>query len=436
MNITTKRLKELEELKELEFRPLREIRDIQEERFQDLLKRAPPIYGRYLREIKDLDDLTSADFFVYKDQLRTRGRDFLAVPLTRVSRIFSSSGTTGPPTYSYFTKEDLEVLDQLAWRAMRRMESPEETFKDDIAMIDAPSGMFMLNYTMCRMAYQSGLTIINPNGTLSEIVRLLHEFNPTVYMGYLSGILSLMESFKIKGGLERLSSIRKVILIGENLSLARREQLRILLNRDSGGLKVYDVYGMSEVCQTLSSECKFKVGMHMAIDHVFFEVIDPITHEHSKENKGILVITTLTKRADPLIRYWTDDYVEISYERCKCGRTLPRIVFVDKYRNMIRVGDEHIPPSRIEAVIFSGEFAPIIIDYQAVVKGTLEEPVLTIKLRTIKRLNREQISSLRDMLERALKIHVEHVEEESLTSVKREPTRMQKRQRVIDKRRW
>ena len=55
-------------------------------------------------------------------------------------------------------------------------------------------------------------------------------------------------------------------------------------------------------------------------------LLDPGTGEPLPEGEeGVLVFTTLTKRAMPLIRYWTGDITSLSSDPCACGRTLVRM---------------------------------------------------------------------------------------------------------------
>jgi len=56
------------------------------------------------------------------------------------------------------------------------------------------------------------------------------------------------------------------------------------------------------------------------------EIIDPKTLEPVPDGtEGELVLTTLCKRAMPMIRYRTRDITSLEPGRCACGRTLRRI---------------------------------------------------------------------------------------------------------------
>ena len=46
----------------------------------------------------------------------------------------------------------------------------------------------------------------------------------------------------------------------------------------------------------------------------------------------MLVFTTLTKEALPLVRYWTGDITSLTSGQCACGRTLVRMGRIKGYQ--------------------------------------------------------------------------------------------------------
>jgi phenylacetate-CoA ligase len=77
----------------------------------------------------------------------------------------------------------------------------------------------------------------------------------------------------------------------------------------------------------VSCEClEARAGMHVNEDHFLPEIVDAETGDGVGEGEeGVLVFTTLTKQALPLIRYWTGDITSLSSEPCTFGRTLVRM---------------------------------------------------------------------------------------------------------------
>jgi phenylacetate-CoA ligase len=77
-------------------------------------------------------------------------------------------------------------------------------------------------------------------------------------------------------------------------------------------------YGCEEV-SLIASECEEHKGLHVNADSVYTEV----------QSNGKLLVTDLTNRAMPLIRYQIGDVVVPSHRCCKCGRGLPLIERVE-----------------------------------------------------------------------------------------------------------
>jgi phenylacetate-CoA ligase len=66
----------------------------------------------------------------------------------------------------------------------------------------------------------------------------------------------------------------------------------------------------------------------------------------------VLVLTTLTKQALPLLRYWTGDVTSLSYEPCSCGRTLVRMgPIVGRTDDMLIVRGVNVYPTQVGAVL-------------------------------------------------------------------------------------
>lgn len=72
-------------------------------------------------------------------------------------------------------------------------------------------------------------------------------------------------------------------------------------------------YGCEEV-SLIASECELHQGLHINSDSVFTEI---------EAGTGKLLVTDLTNRAMPLIRYRIGDVVVGSGRICRCGRGLP-----------------------------------------------------------------------------------------------------------------
>lgn len=84
------------------------------------------------------------------------------------------------------------------------------------------------------------------------------------------------------------------------------------------GCKVTNRYGCEEV-SLIASECEEHNGLHINADSLYTEV----------PADGKLLVTDLSNRAMPLIRYQVGDVVVPSARTCACGRGLPLIERVE-----------------------------------------------------------------------------------------------------------
>ncbi|OPZ46042.1 MAG: Phenylacetate-coenzyme A ligase [Actinobacteria bacterium ADurb.BinA094] len=141
------------------------------------------------------------------------------------------------------------------------------------------------------------------------------------------------------------------------------------------GAHALDIYGLSEMGGPgVAYECLCKAGMHINEDHYLAEVIDPHSLRPLPHGEvGELVFTTLSREAQPLIRYRTRDLCALIAEPCACGRTSLRMTKpIGRSDDMLIIRGVNVFPSQIEEVLMS--IPAIEPHYQIVVdrKGYLD----------------------------------------------------------------
>ena len=190
---------------------------------------------------------------------------------------------------------------------------------------------------------------------------------------------TLAEEFRKRGVSPEELSLEYAVLGAEPWTEAIRKQV------DEGlGVKSTNIYGLSEIIGPgVSNECvEERQGSHIWEDHFLPEVVDPDTGEPLPEGKvGVLVFTTLTKEAMPLLRYWTGDLTFLTYEACTCGRTHVRMgPILGRTDDMLIIRGVNVYPTQVEAVLLAiPEVEPY---YQIVVRreGTLDEAELKVEV--------------------------------------------------------
>jgi phenylacetate-CoA ligase len=104
------------------------------------------------------------------------------------------------------------------------------------------------------------------------------------------------------------------------------------------GAPIRDIYGLNEF-KEIAWQCPAGIGYHVNMESVLVEITDDRGRAVPDGVPGEVVVTSLTNRAMPLIRYVTGDRAVRLPGRCPCGRGLERLDHVEG-----RVADYlHVP---------------------------------------------------------------------------------------------
>jgi len=117
----------------------------------------------------------------------------------------------------------------------------------------------------------------------------------------------------------------------------------------------------------VSGECTARDGLHIADDHFLPEIVDPASGQPlAPGRQGELVLTTLTKRGMPLVRYRTGDITALNPEPCRCGRTSVRMArILGRADDMLVIKGVNVYPSEVEEALLGED--DLVPHYQLVV---------------------------------------------------------------------
>jgi len=401
---------------QLETMPRESLRALQLDRLRALLasvKERVPLYRDRLaqveaRDITSLDDLRHLPF-TRKDDLRdTYACGMFAVAREQLRRIHASSGTTGKLTVVGYTEADLELFARVNARSL--------------AMAGAEPGMILHNAYGYGLftgglglhdgGQRLGMTVVPVSGGLTERqLMLITDFRPEVICCTPSYALTLAQAFAERGIAGAELSLRFALLGAEPWTEAMRREV------DAGlGVASTNIYGLSEVIGPgVSCECvEERAGLHVNEDHFLPEIVDPDTQQPLPDGEeGVLVFTTLTKEALPLVRYWTGDITSLSSEPCACGRTLVRMARIKgRADDMLIIRGINVYPTQVEAALL--QLAELTPNYRILVSrgGTLDEAEVEIEVSEAFLLEAgtdslagdlQHVRELRDRAERRLK---------------------------------
>jgi phenylacetate-CoA ligase len=178
------------------------------------------------------------------------------------------------------------------------------------------------------------------------------------------------------------------------------ENMRERIQAESG-IKAYDIYGLSEIVGPgVAMECEHQAGPHIFEDMFYPEIIDPQTLEVLPDGaEGELVLTTLCKRAMPMIRYRTRDITSLDPEPCACGRTIRRIRRIGRRSDdMLIIRGVNLYPSQIEAAILRVEGT--LPHYQIIVDRQKDLDVLEVQVEVTSEVFSDTVGAIEQLQQR------------------------------------
>ncbi len=424
----------------MDYLPLPQLRDLQFQRLRAMVQRAcdrvalfrQRMEARSLKpaHLETLDDIAKLPFTVKTDLRDTYPFGLFASPLTEIVRFHASTGTTGKPIVVAYTQEDLNDWTQVMLRSFAAC----GVHRGDIVHNAYGYGLFTGGLGAHYGAEALGASVIPiSGGNTDRQVMVLRDFGATAICCTPSYFLHLIERAAGMGINFKDLPLRAGIFGAEPWTESMRQRIEA-----ESGIKAYDIYGLSEIIGPgVAMECLHQAGPHIFEDMFYPEIIDPETCELLPDGaEGELVLTTLCKRAMPMIRYRTRDITSLNSEPCACGRTLRRIRRIGRRSDdMLIIRGVNVYPSQIESALLAVEGAQP--HYQIVVDRQKGLDVLEVQVEVTAELFSDTVGGL-EKLQAKLSRSVE-----SVTGLRAEvrlvaPHTLQrsegKAKRVIDKR--
>ena len=303
------------------------------------------------------------------------GTHLCAAPAELI-RIYSTSGTTGTPSYIPLTAGDLE--NWVTGSARSYAASGVAAGQRIVSTYNA--GPFVAGAALASFDRLGLCHIPVGTGNTERLVTAVERLRPEAVVLTPSYAAHLVEWAAERDVDLRTSSVQRVLVAGEpgGGEPAFRAQLE-----DGWGARVTEAMGIGDIGISLWGECEEQDGMHLgARGFVHAELIDQATGaavELDDGAKGELVLTHLGQRAAPLLRFRTRDHAHVRTRPCPCGRTGPRVRCVGRTDDMLIVRGVNVFPTAVREVV--GAFAPQVSG-QVLVKpeapGVKQEPPLPV----------------------------------------------------------
>jgi len=368
--------------KKAETLPKEQLEEIQLKKIKQEITQAlrSPFYRKHLsdcglglsEEIRSISSVAKLPFTEKNDLREWYPQGLLAVPMSEVTRVHASSGTTGTPTIVYLSMPDVMRSSEIMARCLVSIGLGSR----DIVQNMMSYGLFTGGMVFHGGAERIGAAVI-PSGSGNTIrqLKLMKDLHTTVIHatpGYLQHLSYVMHK---EGYRSSDFTLRAAVTGAEPHTELMRNKLEALF-----GIPIFNCYGMSEFGGPGTGfECIFQTGMHVQEDNFFIEIINPDTGEVLPEGSiGELVVTTLGREAMPLIRYRTRDITRIIPGTCPCGRTHRRIDrFTGRTDDMLIINGVNVFPSQIEEVLGGEKY--LGTNYRLIIERTHGRDQLTVQ---------------------------------------------------------
>ncbi len=297
-------------------------------------------------EIQSLDDVARLPFLTRQHLSENYPYDLFAVPLRDIVRIHTAPGTSSNPTVSGYTRQDIAIWQGMVATALENAGVGPE----DILQISLDPGLANWGRDYKSGAEAIGASVI-PNTLLAieKQLMVMRDYRPSVLVttpSYARQVALKMQRDEQPRTDFRLKTL---ILVGEPADAEMRSFLEQALN-----VHCWQHYGLSEIPgPALAYECENHSCLHVNDEHFLTEIIDPHTGGPLPAGEtGELVLTTLTTRAYPLIRFRTGDRARMVTEPCSCDCRLARIEWLtDRIDQLVCIRGVKVHQQQVRAAV-------------------------------------------------------------------------------------
>lgn len=319
-----------------------------------------PFYRQKLKDI-EADSLTgiediSAIPLISKDDIRNFGTQMLCVSSDEIARIITmqSSGTTGKPKRIFFTDDDLKLTYDFFRGGMLTMVSP-----GDKVLILLPGEKPDSTGDILKRALESQGISAKVCGLAPDplhTAELIRQEKPQCIVGFP---IHLLAAARVDTGHKIPSeSIKSLLLCSDYIPDVVAKELESTWNCEN-----FIHYGTVETGLGGGVECAAHSGVHLRETDLLFEIIDSENGEPLPYGmEGEIVVTTLTRKGMPLLRYRTGDLAAMYEKKCACGSHLRRLGRVrGRFENKCRLSTGfNISLSSLDEKIFQ---VPDVTDF-------------------------------------------------------------------------
>ncbi|OCT13974.1 CoF synthetase [Paenibacillus pectinilyticus] len=330
-----------------------------EDKFKHLLVRLmkSPLYkdrlAKYNLEHIGMEEIQKLPLTTKEDLRKAGTFGHLAVEMSMIAQYHESTGTTGDPSASWFTQEDMQVGGRQLQECGVRLTA------DDLVLIRFPYALALPAFLMQQAAWQVGAGVVPASGRTvvtpyPRVLHLMKRLQVTVVAGLPREMELLAEAARLIGldANKEFPALRAICVAGELMSDKRKAHIEMLW-----GVPVYNMYGSTETAN-IAAMCEYG-SMHIVEADFCVEVL----HEDgsgpvNQGERGHAAITTLSHQASPLMRYFNEDIISVEPSMCACGRATGKLVHYGRSKDRIVIGDTLLDAYDIQEAVYALTPAP------------------------------------------------------------------------------
>jgi len=370
-----------------------------------------PFYKRHFKDVPrivSLEDFQKAPFLEKHHVLENTPPDSADLLTSKVQRgiYFASGGSTGQPKYVFY---DQHEYDHTCRMLAYSLEAAGLGGKDTIANLFVAGNLWSSWLSVEKaIAYTKAISVPVGSGLpLENITGYLEDFRVTAIIGLPSFLVKLAEYVKANPGKYKLC-VKKIFYGGEYVGLEMVKFFKSVFP----GVDVRSAGYATADAGVLGFQCPacVKGQHHLFAYSQFIEFVRQDTLEPVKPGEiGELVVTGLTKKHMPIIRYRVGDLGRWLLKPCSCGRKEPMFEILGRCDDRIHVGGAHLFVNDIQEAL--GKVPDLTFNFQAVIgkKGHRDTLAIRVEVKDPAALARS--GELADLLWREISRHCEDLQE-------------------------
>lgn len=337
-------------------------------------------YGRHFKgapRITSFEDFAKVPFLEKHHVLDNTPPDSADLLTSRVQRgiYFASGGSTGQPKYIFY---DQKEYDHTCRMLAFTMEAAGLGERDTIANLFIAGNLWSSWLSVEKaISYTKAISVpVGSNLPLENIVGYLEDFSVTAVIGLPSFLVKLAEYVKSNPKKHKLR-VNKIFYGGEYVG----EEMVKFFKGVFPGVDVRSAGYATADAGVVGFQCPscVKGQHHLFSSSQFIEFVDQDTMLPVKEGGvGELVVTCLSKKSMPIIRYRVGDLGRWLPKPCACGRKEPLFEILGRCDDRIHVGGAHLFVNDIQNAL--GKVPELSFNFQAVIDKKGHRDTLKVRV--------------------------------------------------------